>query len=378
MIATTFSDDDHHWMALALKLAERGRYSTHPNPRVGCVVVKDGQLIGSGWHQLAGNDHAEVLALKEAGESSQGATCYVTLEPCCHRGRTGPCDQVIIAAGIRRVVIAMEDPNPQVFGEGIAHLQTAGIDVAVGLMREQAMALNKGFISRMQRRRPYVRCKLAMSIDGRTAMASGESQWITSPPARLDVQRLRAQSSAIVTGCGTVLNDEPSLQVRWSELAESEELALLLSDYSQPMRVVLDSQLKTSPEAKVYGPPGVTMVITAESSTDKYLEYENRGIGVEVCAKQDGRVDLVSMLSYLAQRQVNDVLLEAGPTLCGAFLKEKLVDELIIYMAPKLLGSSAKPLFELPFETMAESLVVDIKDVTAIGSDWRITAVPKH
>ena len=277
---------------------------------------------------------------------------------------------------MRRVVIAMEDPNPQVFGQGMAQLKAAGIDVELGLLRELALELNKGFVSRMQRQRPYVYCKLAMSLDGRTAMASGESQWITSAPARLDVQRLRGQCGAIVTGCGTVLSDEPAMQVRWSELADAGELKAPVSEYSQPLRVVLDSQLKTSPQAKVYGPPGASMVITASKAAERYLAYENRGIAVEVCADETECVDLKKTLNYLAQRQINEVLIEAGPTLCGAFLKADLVDELVIYMAPKLMGSTARPLFDLPLNTMAEALQLKIKQVRSVGDDWRITATP--
>ena len=371
-----YNQQDQVFMAQAIQLARRGLYTTQPNPRVGCVIVNNGELVGSGWHEKAGSDHAEIVALRAAGVSAHGATCYVTLEPCCHQGRTGPCDQALIAAGIKRVVIAMEDPNPQVFGQGVVQLKAAGIDVELGLLRAQALELNKGFVSRMQRQRPYVYCKLAMSLDGRTAMASGDSQWITSPAARLDVQRLRAQCSAIITGCGTVLVDEPGMQVRWRELADAGELSAPLSDYSQPLRVVLDSNLKTSPQAKVYGPPGATMVVTASKAAERYLAYENRGISVEVCADEAGRVDLAKMLNYLAQRQINEVLLEAEPTLCGAFLKANLVDELVIYMAPKLMGSTARPLFDLPFDEMAQALSLTIKEVRAVGDDWRITATP--
>ncbi len=361
-------------MAQAISLARRGLYSTLPNPRVGCVIVNNGDLVGSGWHQKAGGDHAEIVALKAAGERARGATCYVTLEPCCHQGRTGPCDRALIEAGVKRVVIAMEDPNPQVLGQGMAQLKAAGMDVELGLLREQALELNKGFVSRMQRQRPYVYCKLAMSLDGRTAMASGESQWITSAPARLDVQRLRGQCGAIVTGCGTVLSDEPAMQVRWSELADVGELNAPASEYSQPLRVVLDSQLKTSPQARIYEPPGASMAITASKAAERYLAYESRGIAVEVCADETERVDLEKMLNYLAQRQTNEVLIEAGATLSGAFLQAGLIDELIIYMAPKLMGSTARPLFDLPLKAMAQALQLEIKEVRPIGDDWRITA----
>ncbi|MBL4851454.1 MAG: bifunctional diaminohydroxyphosphoribosylaminopyrimidine deaminase/5-amino-6-(5-phosphoribosylamino)uracil reductase RibD [Gammaproteobacteria bacterium] len=363
-------------MTQAMRLARQGLYTTKPNPRVGCVIVNQGVVVGSGWHEKSGADHAEIVALKAAGDRARGATCYVTLEPCCHQGRTGPCDRALIEAGVKRVVIAMEDPNPQVFGQGIAQLKAADIDVQLGLMREQALQLNKGFVSRMQRQRPYVVCKLAMSLDGRTAMANGESKWITSSAARLDVQRLRAQCGAIITGCGTVLSDDPTMQVRWRELAEIGELYLPLSAYSQPLRVVLDSGLTTSPQAIVYGPPGATMVVTASTAAEARVAFENRGIAVEVCANESGRIDLDKMLAYLVQRQINEVLVEAGSTLCGAFLKANLIDELIIYMAPKLMGSTAQPLVDLPLLNMADALELKIKEIRAVGDDWRITATP--
>lgn len=374
----SYTSEDYRFMAQAIALAERGLYTTQPNPRVGCVIVNHDDVVGTGWHQKAGGDHAEIIALKMAGDHARGATCYVTLEPCCHQGRTGPCDKALIAAGVKRVVIATEDPNPQVFGQGVAKLKTTGIDVDLGLLREQAMRLNKGFILRMQHQRPYVYCKLAMSLDGRTAMGSGESQWITSKAARLDVQRLRGQCGAIITGCGTVIKDEPSMQVRWSELEAADELSLPLAEHGQPLRVVMDSELKTEPHAQIYGPPGASMVITASQSAERYLTFESRGIAVEVCANESGRVDVNKTLTYLGQRQINEVLLEAGPTLCGAFLKANLVDELIVYMAPKLMGSNARPLFELPLDGMADSIGLSINDIRAVGDDWRISAKPVY
>jgi len=376
VIVLNYNSEDHRFMAQAIELAQRGLYTTLPNPRVGCVIVNDGSVVGSGWHEKAGGDHAEIAALKSAADRARGATCYVTLEPCCHQGRTGPCVAALIKAGVKRVVIAMEDPNPQVFGQGMAQLKAVGIDVELGLLRDQAMQLNKGFVSRMQRQRPYVYCKLAMSLDGRTAMESGESRWITSRAARLDVQRLRAHCGAVVTGCGTVLADEPTMQVRWRELDEVDELHLPVAEHSQPLRVVLDSDLKTSPQATVYGPPGATMVVTASKAAERYLVFENRGIAVEVCANDSGRIDLGKMLAYLGQRQINEVLVEAGPTLCGAFLQENLIDELIVYMAPKLMGSNARPLFDLPLASMDELVELKINEVRAVGDDWRITAIP--
>lgn len=360
-----FTAADHRHMARALQLAGRGLFTTDPNPRVGCVLVRDGQVIGEGWHEVAGGPHAEVAALNAVTGSAQGATAYVTLEPCCHHGRTPPCSQALIDAGVGRVVVAMQDPNPRVAGEGLEQLRKAGIEVAVGLMGPQAEALNPGFIKRMRTGRPYVRNKLAMSLDGRTAMASGESQWITGEAARRDVQRLRARSSAIVSGIGTVLADDPSLNVR------------LGGQDRQPLRVVLDPRLSMPATAKMLDLPGRTLVVTAAEPDEAWERLETRG--AEVISVPDGpdAVDLHAMLELLGRREVNEILLETGATLSGAMLRAGLIDELVIYMAPRLMGDAARGLFRLPgLESMADTLALTIDDVRAVGNDWRITARP--
>jgi len=358
-----FEAADHEFMARALRLARRGLYGTDPNPRVGCVLVRDGRVVGEGWHAVAGGPHAEVEALRQAGEAARGATAYVTLEPCCHHGRTPPCTDALIAAGVARVVAAMQDPNPQVAGQGLAALEAAGIAAASGLMEAQAAALNPGFIHRMHNGRPFVRCKLAMSLDGRTAMASGQSQWITGTGAREDVQRLRARSSVIMTGVGTVLADDPSLTVR------------LEGATRQPLRVVVDTHLSMPVDSCLLAEPGETLVVTA--AQDEALQQALREAGAEVAVVplQGDSVDLAAVLDLLGQRQANEVLLETGATLSGAMLRAGLIDELAIYMAPKLMGDSARGLFHLPgLEELDEAVGLDITDIRAVGTDWRITA----
>ncbi len=358
------SSDNYKHMARALRLAERGLYSTHPNPRVGCVIVKDDRVVGEGWHERAGGPHAEIHALQQAGTEAAGATLYVTLEPCCHYGRTPPCTDAVIASGIEQVVVAMEDPNPQVAGNGLRVLREAGIEVRAGLLATEAEALNCGFVMRMRGGRPWVRAKLAMSLDGRTAMASGESQWITGAEARHDVQRLRARSSAIMTGVDTVLSDDPSLTVRLDAHDEAR----------QPLRVILDSQLRTPPQARLLGLPGNTLILTGEQPAAGAAAF---GTGVEVSGLPlaDGRMDLAGVLQHLGSRQINEVHLEAGATLCGALLAAGLVDELVIYLAPHLMGDAAHGLFALPgLEHMEDRIGLEISDIRAVGKDWRITA----
>ena len=361
------SPDDTRFMATAIRLARHGLDSTSPNPRVGCVLVRNGELIAEGWHNRAGEPHAEALALAVAGENARGGTAYVTLEPCSHHGRTGPCADALVAAGTARVVVATEDPNPRVRGQGIARLRAAGIEVEVGVLASEARALNPGFFARMTRGRPWLCCKLAMSLDGRTAMASGESQWITGESARQDVQRLRARSCAVMTGIGTVLRDDPRLDVRLGDAASAR----------QPLRVVLDSQLRTPPGARLTAGPGHALLVHAES--DPSREQALIAAGCELLRLPDGqgRVALPALLEALAARECNEVLLEAGAALCGAFAAAGLIDEYRIYMAPVLLGSNARPLLELPFEHMAERLQLRITAVEAVGEDWRITAVPR-
>ncbi|HCP04052.1 MAG: riboflavin biosynthesis protein RibD [Pseudomonadales bacterium] len=361
-------------MSRALMLAERGVYTTEPNPRVGCVLVADGRIVGEGWHVRAGEGHAEVNALAQAGDLARGATAYVTLEPCSHFGRTPPCADALVKAGVSRVVAAMQDPNPQVAGNGLNRLREAGIEVDCGLLEAQAQALNPGFIKRMQQGLPWVRVKLAMSLDGRTAMASGESKWITGPAARADVQRLRARSGAVVSGADSVLLDDSALTVRAAELGLPADEAAAAAE-RQPLRVLIDSLRRVPLDQRFFRETGPTLVIStsAEQAADDY-----RAAGSELLAVPgaDGKVDLHAVLQTLAERGCNEVLVEAGAGLSGAFWRAGLVDELIVYMAPRLLGSQARPLMQLPFESMSEAMDVAIVDMRAIGQDWRITARP--
>lgn len=349
-------------MARAIQLARLGWYTTDPNPRVGCVLVKNGQIIAEGWHEKAGFAHAELAALKQT-DSAQGATAYATLEPCSHFGKTPPCCDALIAAGIARVVVAMQDPNPLVAGAGIKKLQAAGIDVAVGLMQEQAEQLNRGFIKRMRSGLPFVRSKLAMSLDGRTAMASGESQWITSPEARADVQRLRAESSAILTGVDTVLSDNPALNARVD------------FPVMQPTRVVLDSKLNMPVSAKMAILPGRSLILTGSCDGSKITLLQQVGFEVHTLPLKNGRLDLLAVLKFLGQQQVNEVLIEAGATLNGALLAEGLLDEAVVYMAPSILGDSGRGLFALPgvVQRMLDKKHVHWRDVRRVGADLRLT-----
>lgn len=353
-------------MARALKLAEHGLFTTTPNPRVGCVIAKQGEIIAEGWHQVAGGPHAEIHALSQLDEDgARGADCYVTLEPCGHTGKTPPCADALVKAGIKRAFIAMEDPNPQVAGNGIARLRQAGIEVEVGYLAEQAAQLNRGFFSRMSDNKPYIRSKIAMSLDGRTAMASGESKWITGPEARQDVQKLRAQSCAIVTGIGTVLADDPELTVRPEGWYPQQSVR-------QPHRVVVDSQLQIPETAKILAEPGSTTVLTT-------VEQSGSVLPIVTLAATDEQVDLVQLHTWLVQQQFNEVLIEAGSVLNGALLQARLIDEIIVYMAPKLMGDSAKGIFHLPALTqMTDTIALTIEDVRAVGQDWRLTLKPHY
>jgi diaminohydroxyphosphoribosylaminopyrimidine deaminase/5-amino-6-(5-phosphoribosylamino)uracil reductase len=351
-------------MARALRLAERGLFTTDPNPRVGCVIVRDGEVVGEGWHERAGAGHAEVNALAQAGEGARGATVYVTLEPCCHHGRTPPCTEALVAAGVARVVVGMEDPNPQVAGNGVQVLEAAGVEVTTGVLAAQAATINPGFIRRMQTGRPFVRCKLAMSLDGRTAMASGESRWITGEAARRDVHRLRARASAILSGIDTVLADNPSLNARLDDVA-----------VLQPLRVVLDTRLRLPPEAKLLGLPGDTLVLTGTADAARTDALVAQGAEVVTLPLEGDRLELTGMLQYLGEREINEIHVEAGPTLSGALLQAKLVDELVFYMAPHLMGNAARGLFTLPgVEAMDQRIDLHITDIRAVGDDWRVTA----
>lgn len=365
-MTTVFSALDHAHMAHALRLAERGLFTTHPNPRVGCVIAHGEQVVGTGFHQRAGEPHAEVFALRDAGDWARDATAYVTLEPCAHHGRTPPCADALIAAGVTRVVIAAEDPFPQVAGRGIGKLRDAGIVVETGLLRERARELNIGFFSRIERGRPWVRVKLAMSLDGRTALVDGESKWITGEAARADVQRWRARSSAILSGSGTVLADNPRLTVR---LPESEP-------FTPPWRVLLDSRLRTPQGSHVLDGTAPTLVLhgaQAQPSDPRFQVAE-----LAVVAMHDGAIDLAAAMAELARRHHSEVHVEAGPTLCGALFAAGLVDELLIYIAPLLLGDTARPLLNLPpLADMSARWRLRTVDRRVIGDDMRLLLRPE-
>jgi diaminohydroxyphosphoribosylaminopyrimidine deaminase/5-amino-6-(5-phosphoribosylamino)uracil reductase len=360
-----FSREDAEFMSRALHLAERGLFTTDPNPRVGCVIVKDGQIVGEGWHRQAGGPHAEVEALRQSGARAQGATAYVSLEPCCHHGKTPPCTNALIAAGVSRVVAAMKDPNPRVAGEGLRILENAGVSVACGLLENAAAALNPGFCKRMKTGRPYIRSKLAMSLDGRTALPSGESKWITGEHSRCDAHRLRARSSAILTGIGTVLQDDPELTARLPESA---------GEILQPVRVILDSRLRSPAALRLAEGRNRAVVLTALSDKAR-IQALSDSFDIETLpAAPDGRLDLTAVADWLGHRQFNEVLVEAGPILNGALLRENLVDEWIVYAAPVVLGDRANGLFHLPDLTrMAERFELTISDVRQVGRDIKLT-----
>lgn len=367
---------DHQYMAKAIQLARKGLYTTQPNPRVGCVLVKNGQVVGEGFHYRAGEGHAEVNALAMAGDKAKGATAYVTLEPCSHYGRTPPCARGLIDAGVIRVVSAMVDPNPEVAGRGIEMLSAAGIDASFGLLEAEAKALNPGFIKRMEQGLPFVRVKLASSLDGRTAMASGESQWITGAAARSDVQKLRAQSSVIVTGVESIIHDDSSLTVREDQLGLADAKQIV---EQQPLRVILDSSLRTPKAANIFKQPGRTMVATCLSNNERIKELEAVGAEVVVLPSDNGRVSLLALLKWLAaNEQSNDVLVEAGATLAGACLQQGLVDELQLYMAMKLLGSDARPTFALPLTKMSEQIELKQIDSRMLGNDLKLVLQPVY
>ena len=364
---------DQRSMARALELARKGVYSTHPNPRVGCVIVAGGQVVGEGWHARAGEPHAEVHALRQAGAKARGATAYVTLEPCSHHGRTPPCAEALVQAGVARVVAAMQDPNPQVAGRGLARLQEAGIEVVCGVQESEARALNVGFIKRMEQGLPYVRVKLAMSLDGRTAMASGESQWITGPAARAAVQRLRARASVVLTGADTVLADGARLTVRPDELGLNAELTALAMT-RPPLRVLVDGRLRVPLSAPFYQ-AGKALVATCAAAGARQLFLDD-GHELLAVSGSNGHVDLRKLLLELAARGANEVLVEAGPRLAGAFARQGLVDEYQLFVAAKFLGSSARPLLDWPLAKMAEAQELQIVEMRAVGDDWRIIARP--
>lgn len=370
------STADHIHMARALRLARLGLYTTDPNPRVGCVLVREGEVIGEGWHRRTGEAHAERIALAAAGGRARGATAYVTLEPCCHQGRTPPCTEALVEAGIRRVVVSMVDPNPLVAGQGLARLRACGVRTESGLLGSEAAALNSGFVKRMNQGLPYCRCKLAASLDGRTSMATGESQWISSEDSRRDVHRLRARSSAILTGVATLIADDPSLTVRLT----TAELPGLDPDepIRQPLRVVVDSQLRTPANARMLALPGGTLIACLAGANPAAVEtLQAAGARVQGFPEDRGQVHLESLLRWLAGQEVNEVLLEAGPTLAGAALTGGLIDELMLYIAPHLMGDGAHGLFRLPGLTRMEHRIpLHITQVRQIGPDLRLRLRP--
>jgi len=360
----TPSSLDQLYISKAIQLAEKGLYTTQPNPRVGCVIVVNNTIVGEGYHQQAGGPHAEIYALKQAGEKAKGATAYVSLEPCSHQGKTPPCADALIAAGVSRVVCAMQDPNPLVAGKGLEKLNQAGIKTESGIMQAEAEALNPGFIKRMKTGMPFVRVKLAMSVDGRTAMASGESKWISGEAARFDVQKLRARSSVVLTGSGTVLADNPSMNVRVS----ADDLHISIEPH-QPIRAIIDSQLHVSLSSNIFKQSGETLVLSTQQAEH-----------VIMLAEKNNQVDLIAALKYLAnEHQANEVHVEAGSELCGALLAQQLVDEIVLYIAPHIMGDSAKGLFHLPaLQKMSARVNLEIKEIRPIGKDWRLTAVPLY
>ena len=356
-------------MQRAIHLARKGLYTTNPNPRVGCVIVKNNNVIGEGFHRQAGEAHAEVFALKAAGDNAQNADVYVTLEPCCHFGKTPPCSQALIKAKVKRVFIACLDPNPLVAGNGILELERAGISVYSGLLYAESAELNKGFFKRMQQGLPWVRIKMAMSLDGRTAMASGQSKWITGVDARKDVQKLRARSSAILTAMGTVLADNPSMNVRIDNDLNTQLNA------KQPLLVILDAQGRLTGNEKLFTVNKLVLIYTKNNKLKAKLKVLNN-VEIVVLDTQLEHLNLQTVLKDLAKREINELHVECGSTLAGAFVEQQLFDEIVVYIAPKLMGSNAMPLFKLPLSTMAESVELDTQHLTQLGKDIKLTLVP--
>jgi diaminohydroxyphosphoribosylaminopyrimidine deaminase/5-amino-6-(5-phosphoribosylamino)uracil reductase len=368
-----FSDFDRHAMQRALVLAARGLETTDPNPRVGCVIAQRGRIVAEGWHELAGEAHAEIVALRAAGAQAAGATVYVNLEPCSHQGRTPPCVEALIGARVARVVYALDDPNPLVNGQGAAALSAAGIAVEAGLLEQEAAALNAGFIKRMRYGRPLVRVKLAMSLDGRTALANGVSRWITGEASREDVQRWRARSSAVLTGVGTVLADDPRLDVRLAAQHGS-------TARRQPLRVVLDTRVRTPAEARLFDTGGEVLLLTGLTGADdpRAARLASRGAHLESLPLDSGHVALPAVLDRLAELEMNEVLVEAGATLAGEFLRQGLADELLLYIGPRLLGPSARGLVALPELTELEQApTFTLLESQQIGDDLRLRLVPR-
>jgi diaminohydroxyphosphoribosylaminopyrimidine deaminase/5-amino-6-(5-phosphoribosylamino)uracil reductase len=379
-------------MATALKLAARGLYSPHPNPRVGCVIGKGQNILGRGWHEFAGGPHAEIAALQDAGEDLQGSTAYITLEPCSHHGRTPPCTGVLLSAGVSRIVVASADPNPQVNGQGLMELRNAGLAVETGLMAGEAEALNPGFFMRMRKGRPWVRVKTAISLDGRTALRNGDSKWISSEVSRRDVQKWRARSSAILTGIGTVLADNPAMNVRldrqneqnwqpgqngqnWQPGRHGQEGQ---DPCRQPLRIIADSRWRTPVHSRILADPA-TAIIAGTRDVAVPPELEATGARCISLPATTGRTDLVALLSRLAELEINEVQVEAGARLCGALLEASLVDELLIYQAPQLLGEGGPGPFNFgPLESMHERTHLKLLESRRLGNDWRFRLSPQY
>ncbi|MDA1331348.1 MAG: bifunctional diaminohydroxyphosphoribosylaminopyrimidine deaminase/5-amino-6-(5-phosphoribosylamino)uracil reductase RibD [Proteobacteria bacterium] len=359
-VVETEAHEDEYFMAKALELATLGLYSTAPNPRVGCVIVKNGRIVGQGWHVASGEAHAEVLAMKQAAAETLGATLYVNLEPCAHQGQTPPCVDAIIKAGISRVILSSRDSNPLVNGKGIERLKANGITVLEGLLAQKSRELNIGFFRRMESGKPWVRVKVAAGLDGKTALENGKSQWITSELAREDVHRWRARSCAVLTGVGTVVEDDPRLTVRYIETSR------------QPVKVVVDSQLRSPLSARLFKMPGAT-IATAVTNKERLGPFIDKGVNVLVLPDSNGRVDLAALLIELANQHMNEVLVEAGINLHSAFLRRNLIDEMIIYYAPKFLGAQGRGMFFLnELEKMDEVAERDIIDIKKFGRDFRV------
>ncbi|MDC9714292.1 MAG: bifunctional diaminohydroxyphosphoribosylaminopyrimidine deaminase/5-amino-6-(5-phosphoribosylamino)uracil reductase RibD [Gammaproteobacteria bacterium] len=347
---TTFSKNDTHFMSLTLQIARKGRYGVASNPMVGCVIVKDNEILAKDYHRTFGEAHAEINALAQINHQASGTTLYVSLEPCAHRGKTPPCTQAIIDAGVKKIIVATLDPNPLVSGKGVAMLENAGIVVEVGLLETEARQLNRAFIKRMQTGLPFITCKIAMSLDGKTSMASGESKWITGEMARQDVQKLRAANQAIMTGSGTILADNPSMTVRLDGID------------SAPLRVVIDGKNQITDTA--------LKIFSSDANTQVFNPINTQ-------IKNTGKLDLVDTMSQLAAQGINSVLLEAGSGLIGAMMAEELIDEFIIYTAPILMGSNANSMISLPIDTLADKIELNISDIRMLGNDIKITATPK-
>ncbi|MEH6594075.1 MAG: bifunctional diaminohydroxyphosphoribosylaminopyrimidine deaminase/5-amino-6-(5-phosphoribosylamino)uracil reductase RibD [Colwellia polaris] len=369
-----FSLQDHQFMQRAIYLAKRGHYTTSPNPRVGCVIVLNGEVVGEGFHEISGQGHAEVHALKQAGAKAKGATAYVTLEPCSHFGLTPPCAEALIKAQVGHVIAAMVDPNPQVSGRGLERLKSAGITTEFGLLEQDARDLNPGFIRLMTTKLPYVRCKLAASLDGKTAMASGESQWITSDHAREDVQRLRAQSCGVICGADSVIFDDAKMTVRWNALGELKN-SYEEAKVRQPIRIVIDSKNRLTPDLAIFNTASKIILIRTSIENEQTWPHFVEQVVISK-AKDSEQISLKHLLIYLAQQGLNDILIESGAKLAGAFMSENLVDELILYQAPKLIGSEGKSLVDIPaILQLSEAKDLNITDISMVGKDIRITAM---